>query len=141
MSPGYPGYGEKGQAGPPPSWDGSTPFEDFLIRARLWLATTKAKGKARGPLLLKALSGTTFETFKHLAKDAAWLADANNANTLLETMDRPEYYGDDQQEHMLTALSRITYHVKRQKNETWRDFFARWCTNIASTFPQTMRAS
>ena len=120
------GYGDKGQAGPPPSWDGSSSFEDFLIRARLWLATTKAKGKARGPLLLKALSGTPFETFKHLAKDAAWLADANNANTLLETMDKPEYYGDDQQEHMLTALSRITYHVKRQKNEPWRDFFARW---------------
>ena len=120
------GYGDKGQAGPPPSWDGSSSFEDFLIRARLWLATTKAKGKARGPLLLKALSGTPFETFKHLAKDAAWLADANNANVLLETMDKPEYYGDDQQEHMLTALSRITYHVKRQKNEPWRDFFARW---------------
>eukprot|EP00435_Cladocopium_sp_Y103_P028878 s2265_g7.t1 len=46
------GYGEKGSAGPPPCWDGSTPFEDFVIRARLWLATTKVKGKARGPLLL-----------------------------------------------------------------------------------------
>ena len=74
------GHGEKGQSGPPPSWDGSTPFEDFLIRARLWLATTKARGKARGPLLLKALSGTPFETFKHLAKDNAWLNDSSNAD-------------------------------------------------------------
>lgn len=41
-------------------------------------------------------------------------------------MNKPEFYGDDQQEHMLTALSRITYHMKRGKNETWREFFSRW---------------
>jgi len=36
-------------------------------------------------------------------------------------MNKPEFYGDDQQEHMLTALSRITYHMKRGKSETWRE--------------------
>ena len=57
---------------------------------------------------------------------STWLSDAGNANALLDMMDKPEYYGDDQQEHMLTALSRITYHMKRQKGETWREFFTRW---------------
>ena len=42
-------------------------------------ATAKAKGEARGPLLLKSLSGRYFETFKHLAKDVATLTDGNNA--------------------------------------------------------------
>ena len=41
-------------------------------------------------------------------------------------MNKPEFYGDDQQEHMLTALSRITYHMKRGKNESWREFYSRW---------------
>ena len=103
-----------------------TAFEDYYIKAKLWLATTKARGKARGPLLLKSLSSTPFETFKHLAKDIGWLNDARGAERLLEEMNKPEFYGDDQQEHMLTALSRITYHMKRGKNESWREFFSRW---------------
>ena len=61
-----------------------------------------------------------------LRPSSTWLSDAGNANALLDMMDKPEYYGDDQQEHMLTALSRITYHMKRQKGETWREFFTRW---------------
>ena len=120
------GFDGKGQSGPPPTWDGQTPFEDYQIRAKLWLATTKAKGKTRGPLLLKSLSGTPFETFKHYAKDSRWLASPDNADTLLEQMNLPEYFGDDQQEHMITALSRVTYHLKRAKGESWRDFFSRW---------------
>ncbi len=116
----------RGQSGPPPSWDGQTAFEDYFIKAKLWLATTKARGKARGPLLLKSLTSTPFETFKHLAKDVGWLSDPRGAERLLDEMNKPEFYGDDQQEHMLTALSRITYHMKRGKNETWREFFSRW---------------
>ena len=27
----------RGNSGPPPEWDGQTPFEDYLIRARLWV--------------------------------------------------------------------------------------------------------
>lgn len=118
----------KGASGPPPSWDGSSNFEDFCIKARLWIHTTKVRPKARGPLLLKALTGEPFENFKHLAKDASWLNDSKNAETLLNTMDQPEFYGDDQQEHLLAALSRITYHMKRGKTETWREYFTRWDT-------------
>lgn len=58
----------RGNSGPPPTWDGSGLFEDYQIRAQLWLSTTKSKPRARGPLLLKSLSGPPFEQFKYLAK-------------------------------------------------------------------------
>ena len=54
--------------------------------------------------------------------------DPKGAEKLLEDMNRPEHYGDDCQEHMLAAMSRITFHLKRQRGEHWRDFFARWET-------------
>ena len=85
----------RGTSGPPPSWDGTTPFEDFNIKARLWIATTKARPRMRGPLILKALSLTPFEVYKHWAKDNQWLQDPTNAEKLLDDMNRPERYGDD----------------------------------------------
>ena len=121
----------RGQSGPPPTWDGiSTTFEDYQIKMQLWLATTKAKARSRGPLMLKALTGPPFEAFKHYAKDPQWLQDTHGAEKLLKEMDKPEHYGNDKQEHMLTALARITYHLKRSKTETWREFFIRWDTAL-----------
>ena len=44
--------------GLPPPWDGKTvSFQDWLIKARLWLATTRAKGPTQGPMILQRLSG------------------------------------------------------------------------------------
>eukprot|EP00435_Cladocopium_sp_Y103_P039146 s2194_g10.t1 len=124
------GTENRGTSGPPPSWDGTTAFEDFNIKARLWIATTKAKPRMRGPLILRSLSLTPFEVYKHWAKDSQWLQDPNNAEKLLDDMNRPERYGDDQQEHMLTAMSRVTYHLRRLKGEDWREFFSRWDTAL-----------
>ena len=55
---------KKGSIGPPPSYDGSRQpgvFEEFRIRAKLWLFTTNIECRARGPRLLQALSGKAFE--------------------------------------------------------------------------------
>ena len=58
----------------PPEWDGeAVPFQDWLIKARLWLATTKVRKKTQGPMILQGLSGVAFQTFKHWAKDVEWL--------------------------------------------------------------------
>ncbi len=119
--------GDRGSPGPPPEWDGlKVPFEDWMIKVRLWLATTKSKPRSRGPLILKALSGAPFETFKHLAKDPAWLASTSNAEELLSKMDQPEHFGEDREEHLLASLARITFHMKRKAQEPWREYFSRW---------------
>ena len=61
------GGGRTNAAGPPPDWDGeSLGFQDYLIKARLWLATTKSKPRTRGPLLLSKLTKVPFETMKFL---------------------------------------------------------------------------
>ena len=49
--------GGRTNAGPPPEWDGTNlGFQDYAIKAKLWLATTRSKPRMRGPLLLQKLS-------------------------------------------------------------------------------------
>ncbi|CAE7246975.1 unnamed protein product [Symbiodinium pilosum] len=119
-------HGGRGSAGPPPAWDGETSFKDYLVRAKLWIATTKTKPKARGPMLLKNLTGTPFDDLKHLAKDSTWMSSEDNAEQLLKIMDTKELYGDDAREDMLNTLYKVTYALRREKNETHKAFFSRW---------------
>ena len=44
--------------------------------------------------------------FKRLAVDAEWLANTNNAETLLAKMDTKKYYGEEQRENMLAAQTK-----------------------------------
>ena len=41
------------------------------------------------------------------------LNDVDNAALHLTEMNKSENFGEEQQEHMLTALPRITYHLRR----------------------------
>ena len=41
-------------------------------------------------------------------------------------MDLPENFGDDREEDLLSSLAKITYHIRREKNEEHRIFFNRW---------------
>ena len=118
--------GDRSNAGPAPSWDGTTAFKDYQIRAKLWLATTRTKPKARGPMLLKNLSGTPFDDMKYLAKDSAWMLDPDNGEKLLSLMDSKDLYGEDQREDMINTLVKITYTLRRAKGESNKAFFARW---------------
>eukprot|EP00435_Cladocopium_sp_Y103_P038801 s3242_g10.t1 len=95
-----------GGGGQPPEWDGvSQSFQDWLIKCRLWLATTRAKPKAQGPLILQRLSGVPFQAFKHWAKDAAWLGNEQGGTLLLEAMNLPENFGEDREEDLLASLN------------------------------------
>ena len=114
---------DRSNAGPPPSWDGTTSFRDYL---HLWLATTKVKPRARGPLLLKNLSSTPFDDLKHLARDDAWMDNPQNGKLLLQMMDTKELYGEDEREEMLHSLVTVTYTLRRGKNEPHKAFFSRW---------------
>eukprot|EP00435_Cladocopium_sp_Y103_P068193 s512_g31.t1 len=121
--------GGRTNAGPAPEWDGETlSFQDYAIKARLWLATTRSKPRTRGPLLLQKLSKVPFETMKFLAKDREWMKSENNGEELIDLMDKAEYFGDDRDEDLLSALAKITYHVRRERNEAHRPFFNRWET-------------
>eukprot|EP00435_Cladocopium_sp_Y103_P007762 s2900_g2.t1 len=117
----------RSSSGPPPEWDGeSIPFLDYQIKANLWLATTKAKPRTRGPLLLQKLSKTPFEAMKHLARDQVWMVSDQNGEELLRLMNLPENFGDDQEEDLLSSLAKITYHLRRGKDEGHRAFFSKW---------------
>lgn len=116
-----------GNGPPPPEWDGVSPgFQDWLIKARLWLATTRVKARSQGPMILQKLTGPPFQSFKHWAKDGAWLMDDEGGKKLLDKMDTPEYFGEDREEELLSALSKVTYHMKRGRDEAHRPFFNRW---------------
>ena len=75
------GPSRKSSGGPqPPEWDGeSIPFQDWLAKCKLWLATTRTKGRAQGPAILQRLSGQPWNSFKHWAKDQAWLLNDQGA--------------------------------------------------------------
>ena len=54
------GGGNRSSVGPPPTFSGDRSagvWEEYKIRARLWLMTTTIEEKARGPRLLQALTG------------------------------------------------------------------------------------
>ena len=123
--------GGRSNAGPPPTWDGaSEAFRDYEIRAKLWLATTKVRPQARGPLLLKNLSSTPFDDLKHLARDAEWMQSSTNGEELLRQMATKELYGEDEREEMINTLAKVTYTLRRQKGEGHKAFFARWENQI-----------
>ena len=121
------GRGSK-SGGPPPEWNGETSFQDYLVKARLWLVTTKSKPCTRGPLLLQRLSGVAFNTMKYLAKDSAWMASEKNGDTLLDLMDEEENFGEDRDEDLLSSLAKVTYHLRRARDESHRAFFNKWDT-------------
>jgi len=50
----------------------------------------------------------------------------DNGEELIDTMDKAEYFGDDRDEDLLSVLAKVTFHVRREKQETHRSFFNRW---------------
>ena len=96
------------------------------MKARLWLATTKARPCTRGPLMLQKLSGTAFTTMKYLAKDPTWMSAEDIGETLLATMDTEENFGEDRDEDLISSLAKVTFHLRRGRDETHRAFFTRW---------------
>lgn len=118
--------GDRASSGPPPEWDGETPFQNYVVKARLWLATTKAPPASRGPLLLQRLTKNPFDTMKYLAKDPMWMKSKDNGPQLIDLMDQADMFGEDRDEDQLSALARITFHLRREKGENYRQFFTKW---------------
>ena len=81
---------------------------------------------------LQKLSGQPFQSLKHYARDQNWLNDEKNGKKLLDAMDTPELFGEDREEELLAALSKLTYHLRRQKDEGCRSFFNKFDDTWAS---------
>lgn len=54
------------------------------------------------------------------------MASATNGEDLIKMMDQADYFGEDRDEDLLSALARITYHLRRDKGEGHRSFFGKW---------------
>ena len=120
---------KKGSIGPPPSYDGSRQpgvFEEFRIRAKLWLFTTNIECRARGPRLLQALSGKAFESVKHLIDDQDWLDATDNGDQLLEMLSRPEYYGKEELESLYHAMYKLFFSKLRKEDDDLPAFRSRF---------------
>ena len=44
----------------------------------------------------------------------------------MKAMDTPEFFGEDTEEELLAALAKVTYHLRRHRDESCRQFFTRW---------------
>ena len=85
-------------------------WEEYKIRARLWLMTTTIEEKARGPRLLQALTGHAFELMKHMAESDEWLEDPENGKLLLEEMGKPSFFGKEELEITLGGIAEAVLH-------------------------------
>ena len=53
------------------------------------------------------------------------MADEQGGNKLLQAIDTPEFFGEDTEEE-IAALVKVTYHLRRHRDESCRQFFTRW---------------
>ncbi|CAE7252122.1 unnamed protein product [Symbiodinium sp. CCMP2592] len=92
-----------------------------------WAAGLLDPGKAlAGYNEIEATDGVPFDDMKYLAKSESWMKAKDGGEQLLAAMDTRDLYGDDEREDMLNSLFKITYSVRRQKNEGHKEFFSRW---------------
>ena len=117
--------GGKSSVGPPPSYDGSRSagaWDEYRIRARLWLRTTPIEERARGPRMLQALTGQAFESMKHLADSDEWMEDPRNGHLLLEEMAKPTFFGKEELESLWGALQKLLYTKLRSDDDDLGSF-------------------
>ncbi len=113
-------YRNKSSVGPPPQFDGDRSagaWEEYRVRARLWLSTTTIEERSRGPRMLQALSGRAFEAMKHLADDDSWMNSLNNGQQLLDEMSKPTYFGKEEVESLWSSLQKLFYTKLRKDDD------------------------
>eukprot|EP00435_Cladocopium_sp_Y103_P035426 s3103_g9.t1 len=120
---------KKGSIGPPPSYDGNRAagvFEEYRIRAKLWLFSTNVESRARGPRLMQALSGRAFESVRHLIDDSDWLEATDNGEQLVELLSKPEYYGKEELESLYQSMHKLFYSDLRKDDDDLPAFRSRF---------------
>ena len=119
----------KGSVGPPPGYSGDRSpgaFEEYKLRAKLWLHSTNLDPLARGPRMLQALTGKAFESVKHLIEDDSWCNDRDNGMQLLKLLSKPEYYGKEELESMWNAMYKLFFSELRRPEDDLSAFRSRF---------------
>ena len=104
-------YRNKSSVGPPPQFDGDRSagaWEEYRIRARLWLSTTPIEERS---------GGGAFEAMKHLADDDSWMNDVNNGQQLLDEVSKPTYFGKEEVESLWSSLQKLFYTKLRKDDD------------------------
>eukprot|EP00435_Cladocopium_sp_Y103_P056796 s1568_g19.t1 len=120
---------DRSSVGPPPTYDGDRKpgaWEDYKLRAKLWLRTTTIAETSRGPRMLQQLSGKAFDTMKYMCDDDDWFNNPQNGQLLLEEMGRPDRFGKEEIESLWNALHRLFYSKLRHTDDdllTFRNRF------------------
>ena len=117
--------GGRSSVGPPPSYDGDRSagaWDEYRIRARLWLRTTPIEERACGPRMLQALTGQAFESMKHLADSDEWMEDPRNGQLLLDKMAKPSFFGKEELESLWSALQKLLYTKLRNDEDDLGSF-------------------
>ena len=118
----------KGSVGPPPSYDGDRGagvFEEYKLRAKLWLHSTNIDHVARGPRMLQALSGKAFEATKHLIEDDDWCNSRDNGAQLLKLLATPENFGKEEIERLWNSMYRLFFSELRKSEDDLPAFRSR----------------
>lgn len=119
------GGGKASSVGPPPTFSGDRSagvWEEYRIRARLWLQTTTIDERSRGPRLLQALTGQAFEAMKFFADSDEWMNNPQNGKVLLDEMAKPAYFGKEELESLWSALHKLFYTRLRNDEDDLTSF-------------------
>ena len=105
---------------PPPSYDGSLEagaFDDYKIKAKLWLKRSSLNDDLKGARLLQGLTGRAFEKMKHLAEDETWMDAENGGQQLIALMSSNWIFGKLRNEDLAQELQDLCDDRMKDKDD------------------------
>ena len=104
---------------PPPSYDGSREagaFDDYKIKAKLWLKTSNLNDNMKGARLLQGLTGRAFEQMESLTEDETWLDSEDGGQQLIALMSSEWLFGRLSNKELAQELQEICYDCRKYED-------------------------
>ena len=111
---------KSGTNAPPPTFDGSKEpgvFDDYKIKAKLWLKTSNLDDNMKGARLLQGLSGRAFDQMKYLAEDESWLDSEDGGQQLILLMNSDKHFGKLSNEDLAQELQKLLFDRMKDKED------------------------
>ena len=112
----------------PPSYDGSREagaFDDYKIKAKLWLKTSNLNDNMKGVRLLQGLTGRAFEQMESLTEDETWLDSEDGGQQLIALMSSEWLFGRLSNKDLAQELQEICYDCMKYEDGGLADFHSR----------------